>query len=524
MGQIIQKIINDFSLGMTNDAREQDTRYSQLTKNFDAHTYPHKLVPFKSSENGDTDTVEVLNKRMFCVAPYSATVNNLYALGVEPVGKLIGKIAYKAITVGAANDFDDSDWAVTANNEGGAGTTTNFNLFVFYKKTGKIYGARNNRYIWSYQPNADGWSDDDGTSDLTSFTNMSQGLVHSKDDILYVGVDNKIISKNGTAVWNIAALTLPTHLYVTSLSEYGNYLAIACAPLSGFGKSVVYLWDRDTSLATLSESIDWGEGSLFVLEDVDGYLVGVSAIGGGGVYGVTGVTFKQSLIFRYFAGGKAIVFKELSSNETSGGLRFPIQKQKVNNYLYFLAYMTLADGTYANGIWKVGKSPSGGFSVTFDRSFYNDTADSTLHTLYGFIIVGDFAFISYMDTSLVFHLSKTIEIDGTNEYAASSIYETVIQNDGDVALKKKLLGVSVYTEPLPTGGSVVLKYRIDEETSWTTIFTHTTANSLHHSAINIETGGALPLYKEIAFRIESTGGSVITGLKYKSEIIGADIY
>ena len=83
------------------------------------------------------------------------------------------------------------------------------------------------------------------------------------------------------------------------------------------------------------------------------------------------------------------------------------------------------------------------------------------------------------------------------------------------------------TEPLPTAGQVVIKYRKDEDlnddTTWTTIFTNTTDNSISHDAVNIS-GEVLTQYKEIQFRIESTGGAVITGLKYKYEFIDKQLY
>ena len=78
---------------------------------------------------------------------------------------------------------------------------------------------------------------------------------------------------------------------------------------------------------------------------------------------------------------------------------------------------------------------------------------------------------------------------------------------------------------LPAAGSVVLKYRKDEETSYTTIFTHTTDNSLSHSAINIESSGAtLPEYREIQFRIESTGNAEITSFSFVYEDQDKDLY
>ena len=138
-------------------------------------------------------------------------------------------------------------------------------------------------------------------------------------------------------------------------------------------------------------------------------------------------------------------------------------------------------------------------------------------------------FIAYDDGG-TFDVSKT---DDTNLHAITAIYETVIINDGDSSLTKKLKGVTVIHEPLPSNGSVVLAYKKDEETTFTTILTNTTANSLRESAVVIESGGAaLPTYKEITFRIESTAAvagttgdiGVITGIKWESDVKKDDSY
>ena len=74
------------------------------------------------------------------------------------------------------------------------------------------------------------------------------------------------------------------------------------------------------------------------------------------------------------------------------------------------------------------------------------------------------------------------------------------------------------TEPLPAAGQVVLKYKIDAESAFTTIFTHTTDDSLFHEANVIESSGVtLPEFRELILRIESIGGAVVTGYWAQAE-------
>src|SRR3990167_10474474 len=272
MGKVFEQKIDRFDKVIINDPRIDDSRYSQLIKNFDAHTYPKKLVPYRSSESGDT-AASTSKKQNFCVALRTGTTYSLYALGVKS-GADTAEVLYKNLTQASANDLIDGGWQATgaAAKYQSASGVTNFNLFVYYAKVGRIFGAKAGTTIWVYDPagSADFLEDGTGNSRSITYTNIAQGLVHSKDDNLYIPYDNKI-AKNDNGSWTAVALTLPSHFKITSISEYGNYLAVACSPLSGVGESIVYLWNRDETTTILSQSIPWGEGNLTVLEEIEGY-------------------------------------------------------------------------------------------------------------------------------------------------------------------------------------------------------------------------------------------------------------
>lgn len=484
-----EQYIRDFSLGISTDPRSPDLRYSQLTQNFDALTYPHKLVPFRDSESGDS-SASTSQKVNFLYAN-----SRLYGLGVVN-GTAKAEINYKT-------DFTNALWTGPSGNASSAGSKSD-GLFVHYKNY--IYGARAGTSFWRHGDitGTPSWSD---SWQSVSYTNIAQGLVHSKDDILYIPYDNKIASWDNST-FTSAALTLPSDKIITSICEYGNYLAIGCRPSTGQGKSVVYLWDRDSSLTTISESIDFGEGNLQILEEIEGYLIGIS-------YSSTN-SFVARITFRAWNGGQeAAVFKRLVSEAQYVAGDLPIAKQKIGSALYFLLTITL-NGTKLQGLWKIARvSQTLPFSVVMDRTPNNDTA-LTSGSLNGFFILGDYVFISYISSS-TYALSKT---NDQASYAVTAVHETVIINDGDPSLTKKLLGVSVTHEALPSGGQIVLKYKKDEETSFTTILTSSTANALSKSSTVIESSNAtLPEYKEITLRTESYGGAVLTGISYLPELV-----
>lgn len=496
MGKIIETKITRFDGGIVADGRDPRENVCQMSKHFDIFTRPYRLVPHVAPESGNSDqTTHGIRQMLY----YNSKV---FGLGVTTSPPRVYE----------KSSLANATWTELTNGTASSGSF-NPNVFVEYK--GYVYGWYASANLWK--------ADLSGSAAFTtterSITGVGvQGLVHSKDDILYlpynVSGQGKIAKLDNTT-WSDASITLPVDKTITAICEYGNYIAIACKP-KYYGKSVVYLWDRDSTLTTLSESIDFGSGDLEVLEELDGYLIGISLIGN------STTALKPRVVFRRYGGaGSATVFKEL---EGSSAVGLTLKgKQKVGSRLYFLLGITI-DGTTLQGVWVIARSSS---SQEFAVAFSHDpviSGGSAINSLTSFFLVGDYMFCVFNDGSDT--LTKTNDSPATTPgYNISSIYESQIFNSGDSSLKKDLVGVSVSYEPLPTNGEVTLKYRKDAETSWTTIFTDTTDDSVSHSAVNIESSGALVTdFKEIQFRLESKGGAEITGFSFKTEITGKRLY
>jgi hypothetical protein len=176
---------------------------------------------------------------------------------------------------------------------------------------------------------------------------------------------------------------------------------------------------------------------------------------------------------------------------------------------------TSTESTYHLGIWVFGrKNIDSNFALAVD--FVEEAVASGNFFINSFGVAGDYWFINHSTGG------KVTSTDNSANYTYTSIWESQIFNGGDIASYKDLVDVTVGTVPLPTAGQVVLKYRTDSQTSYTTIFTNTTDNSISHTANNIESSGAaLPKdFKEIQFRIESTGNAEITELSFRLELKG----
>ncbi len=79
---------------------------------------------------------------------------------------------------------------------------------------------------------------------------------------------------------------------------------------------------------------------------------------------------------------------------------------------------------------------------------------------------------------------------------------------------KKLEAVSLSTEPLPSGASATLKYRVDGG-AWVTILTETTAGNITTEQTVDADGDAFTDGREYEFAAESLNGAEITEVKYK---------
>ncbi len=508
MGKILETTINRFD-SVTSDIRTKDTRFAAALKHFDVLDYRERLLPRKAFEDDTFDSglsgsasTEKLTKFLTYGTSLSGTVQ--FALGINQGGS--------APRLFFRESLPNGEWG---GDNAGTGTLHE-GLFVQYK--GKAYAARSGTGLisWALDVSAPlGSSTVDNDAHALTYTDIFQGLVHSKDDILYIPYltsSGAFIAKYDGSDWTDTAISLPVGAGKIHIAEYGNYILITTQPKFLGGKSFTYLWNRDDSLTTLSEKIDWGTELIEFAEEVEGAIVGVSLIAN------SAISFSGSgtVLFKFWEGGisGAKQFLVLNAEDitisTSG-------KQKERGRVYFMMSLKL-NGSWHQGVWSIGRSKTGEFTLALEYQLDNDSQVSAL-VLKGFQLLGDYMIISYTD-------GGTYKLKLSNDQAVftdTSIYESVIFNAGDASLQKSLIGATVATAPLPTNGQVVLKYAIDENIgtdTFITIFTNTTDNSISHSAIN-----DLPKeYKELQFRVESTGGSQVTGLSFKEEIIGKRNY
>jgi len=491
MGKIIETTIDRFDGGVSSDLRDSNSRQFSITKHFDIFTNPKKLTPYRAFEANETTNINIVK--------FLNANSQIYGFGTT-AGTAIAKIYKKDGNLVTGGWTEDQ-----AVNGTGARNTK---AFFHYKD-----------YLYYWAAGTALWRHGDITATATNasyqsitYTNIAQPVHHPADDIAYFFYDN-VVAKLDNTTFTDAVLTLPSNLIITAGVAFGNLLAIACKDKNiGSNNSTVFLWDRDSSLATITDKIDWGLGELVVLDIVDGVLTGVSNIGSDSVFKIN-----SKIHIKALSGNTPILVKEIELNTSNVDQNYKATGdwQTKNSKLYFTIHSTASvDGADYTGVWVAGRHEiSTPFAVTL--AYKVDTsATSPSDQIQGFRFFEDYLFVAH---------SSDGSVERTNDQAtyATGVYESQIFNTGDSSLKKDLVGATVMTDPLPTAGQIVLKYRVDAETSWSSaILTEGTDSSISSSVVT----GLPKDYKEIQFRIESTGGAEITGLSFKEEITGKRLY
>jgi hypothetical protein len=445
--------------------------------------FPHKLVPQFSTKADENNSLNIVR---FLYGSW-LTGYKLWGLGTNNGGSLPA-VYNKGILTG--NLLDDN-WTTPSNNVAGSGAR---DTRVFFEYKAGLFGFRGGTALWRFDTAAATFTD---TFQSVAYSSLADPVHHPADDCAYFFADNKVYRLNNTT-WDGLVLTLPSNLVITSCDAQGDYLAIGCKSVSGAGNSVVFLWDRDSSLSTVSAKIDWGKGDLIHLANLEGVLVGVTDYFTNSFLSHS----KGKAQFKRATSGvtKAAIMQEFI---TEGPSYFTGNKHVVDDKLHFPLEFK-RDGAMVHGVWSV--DAQGRVEIPMSESEADAITDGLRYQ--GIYKTGNYWWLAHSNDGSV---NRT---DDQNNYSATSIYETTIIGSPDE--QSQLVGATLSFEPLPSGATATLKFRKVGTTSWTTLKSESTAGAKVLSATK-DASGAVPTFNEAQFRLESTGGAIITGLEYTVE-------
>ncbi len=491
-------VINRFNSGLDEDVRSHNTSTFKDSLGFDALTYPHKLIPYGESEAEALSSGAITDKLISDVNRDSngyLTMFGRNSAGSPTVTDIILKDSGTNIASTLTSAATDSNASIFL-----ANTSAFYKANYYYSLSGTGIVKKMVSGTWGVStagtiPISASWANEVGV----------KPMIHPADDILYMARQQFLAKIDGTTFTSLTSVVIPTVQYITSLADYDSDLAIATAPMYEGGKSRVYLWNRNTSSSTFRANIDWGEGSLMILENIGGTLIGVSISDANYVSSASyDVTKTKKLTVRVLSGSQSLVVKELVVPDTFSLKNF---KARSSNRLYF-------GGDNGDAIYVIQKNADGSIIVSKDRYVNNGTAYTTLR---GLALFGDYLFTMFDTAGQAGNIYRT---KVTSSYTNTSVFETNINPSMDIADRAKLKGlnmVSLSTAPLIAGASVTVKYSVDGA-AYTTLFTESTDGRITTPSSNENGGSPFLDGYEYQFKIESTGGAEPTELRYKYEV------
>jgi hypothetical protein len=489
--KLTEIIVDKFDGGISDDPREQVKNKFVLSKHFDIYSSPQRLSPFRSSEldsnDGSTSTGMLqYNVRDFW---FSSISQRLYGLGNQAsFGR--PKIFFKSLA-----NIPSGNWTLPATAEGS--NTLVRGSFIEWAGSMWMFSSTNRISSWAIDSTFT-----DNAIVTTGVGGVCPPIISPFDNCMYMFYSNKVVRVDSSGSGTDGVVPLPVGYTCMSSCLYGSsYIAIGMSSASSdYGRSLLVLWDP--TLANFSQVIDLGDGIIKSISNVEGNIIVVLDIG---LSSTLSLTFGK-LSIKAWAGGAVQVLKEIQQS-ASGGIRLSNQKAIKNGKLYFPAAFKY-DGATQTGLWGFGRKNSNSpfsLSLAYNEENIQENGNDGIG---GFGVAGDYFFLTNVSDGSIY---KT---DDVANFTFTSVYESQKFNGGSIGIRKQLASIFATYAPLPSAGQVVLKYKKDDDTSYTTLFTETTDNQVR-TELGVGSAVTLPEFKEIQFRIESTGGAEITSFGFR---------
>lgn len=507
--------INKFDGNKAEDIRTFATDQSHDSYNFDLYTNPHKLLPIRDSVAETTGSGAMVDIQISDVGT-SVISSNVYLTAVGYESSISSKPAFYTRSSGM-----NGSWSQSAV---GTGTYQQGSMAVY--KTAAFAVANNSSTQYSLQRyDGAGSVTNVGTIVVTAAVGngypVPRPFVHPEDNKLYIGIGNTITVYDGTNNIGTSVSTsysfntiLPTGYDVTSLTNYGTYLAISMRPRNGVGKSVCYLWGRDGTINTLQGTIDFGEGDLNIIDNIGNELVGL-------VYPQSYSTYTSiidnKINVKTYSGGAVQTVKSFLLSGTSN---YGIAKLKATGKLYF----GVCENNTEVSLWCVYKNKEGFWVGGRERYINNGstvTAD-TVSNIVSITSIGDYFYTAFNQNVSGFTLRATLT---TATFTNTSKYKTSINPSMPIEDRYKLKQLEAvqisYTGA--SSGTTALKYSIDGS-AFTTVISATNATGEYTVEATNENDGTVFLSgREIQFQTESTGGSQIKEIRYRYSVLNSTL-
>lgn len=373
--------------------------------------------------------------------------------------------------------------------------------FIYYPAVSLFVGALTTGYLFSMNTGGSYSGTYKSLSGATT-TFGADPLIHSKDGNLYIPADNVLyVLTSGAAI--SAGLTLPTGFRITSIAEQEDYINIV-GYNTDTGVATCYMWDRDSSLATVTAKFD-----LFYDLPIANFCPGGIPI----VVCIRGLVSnspfseKPMLVIKTPVGDrmKPIYEFRLESFGHTPSSSGVFTKWVTEDKLFFPALVKLkGDSAAKNVIFSI--DADGQIQIALNMGI--DTGTNYMSGV-----------MKQAESFWVCAGSDGAWNTKTDYDATASIETSKLRND-DSRINLQFRGAIIECEPLPSGATITLKARADEESAFATIATFTTANKVKFdinemtakNAYNANKAGdsRLDNAKYVQFRLEAVSTDITT--------------
>lgn len=492
--------IDNFFGGISDDIRQQLLQNFAITQHFDIWTNPKRLTPYRLMEP-DENTA-------FLISMFVYGLRTLFGVGRKGSSDTTVKLYQK--TLGSTIS---SSWAACTNGEDSETNPGGNTAALMYHNY--VYGGKRTG-IWA-------WGSYGGSPTFTSAARAvssveANGIVTS-DDLLLMPTLDTIQVKNGagsgpTDAWS-DGLSAGVGRFFGDLCELGDLVACAAYPSGNYDGaygSKVMLWDKVND--DPQQVIDWGEGYLYILENLGGTLVGVSQVSRADEGGI-----RDKIVVRTWSGGsKAETIFELEDDGATLRLQPNYTKIKDSSQFSFGIKITINGVTYFQMATVGRKSVKYPLSFTLGRLVDNTTAITQMD---GAVRVGNTYYIAHNGDGSVNRTDDAANFTTATYISQKLNGESKVQ---DSARRNKVLVMAgVVCPPLPTGATISLYYRTDSNSSWVLIRTYSTTNGMGFEAGAADGPADFINYKEAQFKAESTGGAEIEMIVWAWKFAGTDV-
>lgn len=489
--------INRFDGGITDDIRNtSDLSRCAHVAHFDIYTDKNRMIPMPGYVNDMDDGSTSTGMKAYTIKAFTGA-SPIYAVGMKSGStgsKLFSKStpttsSWTALAEGT-NNLADGTYAIQANGGRLWFCTTNAGaLELSYYSGGTITDSA------AVLQASSGWE----TPLVTELApNNSHYATNGKQDVDLLASSTHTGSQK---------TTLGRPMDIQSGDEV---LGIFQAGAAGYKhtRASILLWDFASSLA--DQKVDFGYGKAGALGYPSGVWVGVvdENLTTDSTYGFdANANGQYGFTVKYVAGpGSARKITSVTAPTNTNGALQPTRAQYKDAMLFYAKVpLDATPTTYKQGIWAVGR---GDDESPLALSLLMDMGD--LGSLQGFYGLGNnFWFTHSGDGSI----SRLDTLTGTYDVACT--YESLVFG-ADTPFDKNFNGITVTTENLPASGSVVIKYRTDTDSSWTTLGTSSTAGTRRHTFTKTSSA-QVGTFTEIQFQVIVTGNAPVKNINVSLE-------